>query len=258
MNISFDNATCATELLFHEFERIKDSVKSEKNAISEATPYILIPTSLLLLTLGHVIIRPSYAVIGFCVGAFSTIQVLHYMENVVPCHIALAATLAVGLSKAIASGFLIRASAVVLGIISGFIIAFSVFFAFPSLDSPSWADGPIIAGFRLFPTWTVATLVGLVFGILCYVKYKEVSIIITSTMGGYAFSFAIALLIPTVTSLTQMIIFASSTIFGVVCQHGIKYYRKYLKKKRQNKGSDKDNDETTTTHVDKLRYRCCC
>lgn len=242
MNYSFDNTTCATELLFHEFERIKNSVKSERNAITEATPYILIPTSLLLLALGHVIIRPSYAVIGFCVGAFSTIQVLHYMENVIPCHIALAVTLAVGLSKAIASGFLIRASAVVLGIISGFIIAFSVFFAFPSLDSPSWADGPIIGGFRLFPTWTVATVVGLIFGILCYVKYKEVSIIITSTMGGYAFAFAIAMLSANVTNLTQMTIFAISTLVGVACQHAIRYYRKKLKKKREGRSND---DEST-------------
>ena len=233
MNHSFDNETCATEILFYEFERMKDSVELKKHLIAEATPYILLPVSLLLLTLGHVIIGPSYAVIGFCVGSFSTIQVLHYMDDIVPCHIALATTLAVGLSKAIASGFLIRASAVVLGITSGYIIALSVFFAFPSLDSPEWADGPVLAGFRLFPTWTVATVIGLIFGVICYVKYKEVSIIITSTMGGYAFALTIALLIPAVTNMGQMILFASSTVAGVVCQHGIKYCRKHLKKKRQ-------------------------
>lgn len=247
MNFTSDNTTCATEMLFNELERLKHSVKAEQTAVLHATPFILMPLSLLLLTVGHIIIRPSYAVIGFCIGSISTIQILHYMENVVPCHIALAVTLAVGFSKGIASGFLIRASAVILGICSGFIIAFSVFVAFPFLDSPVWKDGPIIAGFRLFPSWTVATATGLLFGIICYCKYREVTIIITSTMGGYALSFSIVLLNPRTTSLVQMIIFAVLTLVGVTCQLSLKYYLVYRKKKK--KSDVKENRENTADTV---------
>ena len=233
MNYSIDNTTCVTQVLFHEFEKMKMSVREDQNMVFKVVPFILLPISLLLLTVGHIIIRPAYAVIGFFVGSISTIQILYYMDNLVPCHIAVASTLAVGLSKAIASGFLIRASAVILGIVSGFVIAFSVFIAFPVLDGPFWPDAPIISGYRLFPSWSVSTLVGLIFGIICFKKYKEVSIIITSTMGAYGFAFSIALFDTSMTDQVQMIIFAFLTVAGVLFQIGLKRYRKKMKERVQ-------------------------
>ena len=228
-----DNITCVTLLLFNEFERVKTSMTQQDSDVVTMTPYVVLPISLVLLMFGHVIMRPSYAVIGFFMGILSTVHILHYAQDVIPCHVSIAITLAVGFSKAIASGFLIRASAVILGILSGFVITFSMVVAFPALDTAAaWPDGPIISGFRLFPAWASATCIGVVFGIVCYKKYKEVSIAITSIMGGYGFSWSVSLQVA-MTHLSQMACFATMTMLGVAFQLAFRRYRLHKTKKAE-------------------------
>ena len=135
-----------------------------------------------------------------------------------------------------------KSAAFALGALTGGVLVWVIFDAFPSLDHPIWAEAPVILGYRLFPFWVVAIGIGTVVGLGTRRKYKEMISLVTAILGSWGISVGVKMIVSErnveFSETAFMSVFFGLSLFSI----GVQYYlEKRSKKEKGTQGCGSEN-----------------
>lgn len=153
---------------------------------------VAICLSLLCMALGWKLLRPCIAIVAFFVGSAAAVEVFYQTQLDLQCDIQLGVVLLAGLVLGALFAALVRVAYFFLGLAIGVAAMLLLANLIPFLRTEDVIPGvsmPLVLGYTLLPFWTAALALGVVLGVVCRKRHKDMTVMITAVLGAYGFIF---------------------------------------------------------------------
>lgn len=165
-------------------------------AALQTMPYAATIVALMIAFFGGRLLRPSVCVLAFCVTAISTLHITYEYASTLHnwnCDAVVVASVVTGGIAAMASATVVRAVAVVLGVVSGGAIVILLFDICRSCNEEQWPGAPVLLGRSLVPFWLTFVVGAAVGGAICRKKEQRVLCFVTAVIGGWGATVGVGL-----------------------------------------------------------------
>lgn len=203
-------------------------------ATLHALPYFLLAASVIVSCFGHMLLRPSIALISFCLGGAACLHVtLTYAEHLHNwnCESIVIASLAAAAVLALVSVSLVRSLSTLLGVCTGSAFAILLFDVCSSCNEPFYPNAATFLQRTLVPFWLTLVTFAALGGWVCRRKHALVIALVTALIGGWGVAASVRLLANGV--LVQwafLLITFSASLIGFGSQY------KIMRRRRATKG----------------------
>ena len=151
-------------------------------------PYVAIFVALVIGAAGHMILRPSVVILGFCVGSMSTLHIFYQYAGLLHnwnCESVVVASFSLGGVLGLIGATLVSAVSVLLGCFAGGSFCTLLFDICLSCNGAPWTNAPVLLGKTLVPFWLTFGVLSGIGGFVCKRQDKRVLVFVTSVIGGW-------------------------------------------------------------------------
>lgn len=181
------NGTCVTEHIYRSMHDLR-TLDLDNKIYVDVFPYVLIMLSCICILLGGKLMKSCIAMLGLFSGFLCGVQCCYGVTSLyeeLSCNAILAGCLLLAICAAFALSCLVKTAAFLIGSAAGAAVVYAIFDAVPQLDYPVWGASPIFMELRLFPFWTVCTVVALATGIQVRAKHTQLLTVMIAVLGAW-------------------------------------------------------------------------
>lgn len=157
-------------------------------AVMQMLPYLTMIIGISIACVGHKFLRPSLAILAFCVGSMASLHVSYRYANALHnwnCDAVVAVSAGVGIVLAMVSMMLVNAVSSILGFIAGGSFVILLFDVCTSCNRELWLQAPLLLNRPIVPFWVSFGIGAGVGWYACRRKKKKVIVAVTSIIGGW-------------------------------------------------------------------------